>query len=166
MSLHCYYLIEPRTVPTPITFTAPTFHTLSPHITACATAYSPFSSIPLRFISLYVVAKYINSNTAFGLSPNVSIQQKRGYSHASMCILSLLYNICFADAVFDFMCLARYHSNSIVPGGLLVRSYITRFTPFTSFMILVITFCSTSNGISEQSAVMKSLVLTARSAIA
>lgn len=59
-----------------------------------------------------------------------------------------------------------HYSNSIVPGGLLVRSYITRFTPFTSFMILVITFCSTSNGISEQSAVMKSLVLTARSAIA
>ena len=98
--------------------------------------------------------------------PNVFIQQKRGYSHASMCILSLLHDICFADAVFDFMCLARYHSNSIVPGGLLVRSYITRFTPFTSFIIRVITFCNTSNGISEQSAVMKSLVLTARSAIA
>src|SRR5436190_18548680 len=29
------------------------------------------------------------------------------------------------------------HSHSIVPGGLLVTSYTTRFTPFTSLMIRV-----------------------------
>jgi hypothetical protein len=31
------------------------------------------------------------------------------------------------------------HSHSIVPGGLLVTSYTTRFTPFTSLMIRVAT---------------------------
>ena len=59
-----------------------------------------------------------------------------------------------------------FYSSSIVPGGLLVRSYITRLTPFTSLIILVITLCNTSNGMSAQSAVMKSLVHTARSATA
>lgn len=33
-----------------------------------------------------------------------------------------------------------YYSNSIVPGGLLVRSYITLFTPLTSLIILLMTF--------------------------
>ena len=32
------------------------------------------------------------------------------------------------------------YSNSIVPGGLLVRSYITLLTPLTSLIILFITF--------------------------
>lgn len=59
-----------------------------------------------------------------------------------------------------------YYSNSIVPGGLLVRSQNTRLTPFTSLMILLITFCSTSNGISAASAVIKSIVFTALSATA
>ena len=59
-----------------------------------------------------------------------------------------------------------YYSNSIVPGGLLVRSYMTRFTPFTSLMIRLVTLKSTSEGISEHSAVMKSLVFTARRATA
>ena len=58
------------------------------------------------------------------------------------------------------------YSNSIVAGGFPVQSYITRFTPFTSFTILVVTFPSTSHGSSADSAVMKSLVVTARSAIA
>ena len=58
------------------------------------------------------------------------------------------------------------YSNSIVPGGLLVKSYITLLTPLTSLIILVITFCRTSKGISEQSAVIKSVVLTALNAIA
>lgn len=58
------------------------------------------------------------------------------------------------------------YSNSIVPGGLLVRSYITRLTPLTSLMIRFITFCSTSKGISEHSAVIKSVVLTALNATA
>lgn len=58
------------------------------------------------------------------------------------------------------------YSNSIVAGGLPVQSYITLFTPLTSFTILLVTFPSTSHGISAASAVMKSLVFTARSAIA
>ncbi len=58
------------------------------------------------------------------------------------------------------------YSNSIVPGGLLVKSYITRLTPLTSLITLVITLCSTSNGISAASAVIKSEVVTARSATA
>lgn len=37
-----------------------------------------------------------------------------------------------------------FYSNSIVPGGLLVRSYITLFTPLTSLIILFITLNSTS----------------------
>ena len=59
-----------------------------------------------------------------------------------------------------------FYSNSIVPGGLLVKSYITLLTPFTSLIIRLITLWSTSNGISADSAVMKSTVLTARSATA
>ena len=55
-----------------------------------------------------------------------------------------------------------HYSSSIVPGGFDVRSYITRFTPLTSFMMRFMTFWSTSNGISVQSAVMKSDVFTAR----
>ena len=58
------------------------------------------------------------------------------------------------------------YSNSIVPGGLLVRSYITRLTPLTSLIILLITLLSTSYGISAASAVIKSTVFTARSATA
>ena len=64
-----------------------------------------------------------------------------------------------------FRNLVRY-SNSIVPGGLLVRSYITLFTPLTSLIILLITLLSTSYGISAASAVIKSTVFTALSAIA
>ena len=45
-------------------------------------------------------------------------------------------------------------ANSIGPGGLRGRTYLTRLTPFTSFMIRVIPFCNTSTGISEQSAVI------------
>ena len=58
------------------------------------------------------------------------------------------------------------HSNSIVPGGLLVKSYMTRLTPRTSLIILLITLFSTSYGISAASAVIKSMVLTARNATA
>ena len=58
------------------------------------------------------------------------------------------------------------YSNSIVPGGLLVKSYITLLTPLTSLIILPITFCSTSNDISAASAVIKSIVLTALKATA
>ena len=58
------------------------------------------------------------------------------------------------------------YSISIVPGGLLVRSYIQRLTPLTSLMIRLITVCNTSNGISAASAVMKSMVRTALSTTA
>ncbi len=59
-----------------------------------------------------------------------------------------------------------YYSSSTVPGGLLVRSYITLFTPLTSFMIRLMTRWRTSKGISVASAVMKSMVSTARSTTA
>ncbi len=58
------------------------------------------------------------------------------------------------------------YSNSIVPGGLLVKSYITLLTPLTSLMIRFMTLFSTSYGISAASAVMKSIVLTALNATA
>ena len=58
------------------------------------------------------------------------------------------------------------YSNSIVPGGLLVRSYITRLTPRTSLIIRDITLFNTSYGIWADSAVIKSIVLTARKAMA
>lgn len=59
-----------------------------------------------------------------------------------------------------------YHSNSIVPGGLLVMSYITLLTPFTSLMIRVIHVCNVSNGISAAVAVIKSEVITPLNATA
>ena len=58
------------------------------------------------------------------------------------------------------------YSNSIVPGGLLVTSYITLLTWLTSLIILLVTFLSTSQGISAASAVIKSTVFTALSATA
>ena len=58
------------------------------------------------------------------------------------------------------------YSSSIVPGGLLVRSYSTRFTPLTSLMIRVMHVCSTLQGISHASAVIKSVVRTALSTTA
>lgn len=59
-----------------------------------------------------------------------------------------------------------YYSNSIVPGGLLVMSYITLLIPFTSLMIRVIHVCNVSNGISAAVAVMKSEVITPLNATA
>ena len=47
-----------------------------------------------------------------------------------------------------------------------VQSYITLFTCFTSFTILLVVLPMTSHGISALSAVMKSVVVTARSAMA
>ena len=58
------------------------------------------------------------------------------------------------------------YSNSMVPGGLLVMSYITRLTPLTSFIIRDITLFNTSYGICAASAVMKSTVFTALNAMA
>ena len=56
------------------------------------------------------------------------------------------------------------YSHSIVLGGLELMSYTTRLTPLTSLMIRVEIFCRTSWGIGNQSAVMKSSVVTARTA--
>src|SRR5580704_7916502 len=53
------------------------------------------------------------------------------------------------------------HSHSIVPGGLEVTSYTTRFTPFTSFTIREEIVFRTSWGRATQSAVMPSSELTA-----
>lgn len=58
------------------------------------------------------------------------------------------------------------YSNSIVAGGLLVQSYSTLLTPLTSFTIRFATLLNTSQGICAQSAVIKSLVHTARRATA
>ena len=58
------------------------------------------------------------------------------------------------------------YSISIVPGGLLVQSYITLFTPLTSLTIRFVTMSSISHGRWIASAVMKSVVPTARSATA
>src|ERR1700722_1198015 len=56
------------------------------------------------------------------------------------------------------------HSHSIVPGGLEVMSYTTRFTPFTSFTMRVEIFFSTSCDSGTQSAVIPSSELTPRMA--
>lgn len=58
------------------------------------------------------------------------------------------------------------YSNSIVAGGFPVQSYSTRLTPLTSFTIRLATLPNTSHGIWAASAVMKSTVFTARSAMA
>ena len=68
----------------------------------------------------------------------------------------------FVPAHPDLKCLARYHSYSIVALGLGVKSYKTRFTPLTSEVILETRCCISSNGIFSTSAVMASVVLTAR----
>ena len=54
----------------------------------------------------------------------------------------------------------------MVAGGFPVQSYITRLMCFTSFTILLVVFQMTSHGISALSAVMKSVVVTARRAMA
>ena len=56
------------------------------------------------------------------------------------------------------------HSHSIVAGGLLDTSYTTRLMPRTSLMMRPDTRLSSACGSSAQSAVMKSLVCTARRA--
>ena len=57
------------------------------------------------------------------------------------------------------------YSHSIVAGGLLVMSYTTRLTPFTSLTMRLEAAARTSSGIRAQSAVMKSVVDTARRAM-
>ena len=57
------------------------------------------------------------------------------------------------------------HSHSIVAGGLLLTSYTTRFTPGTSLAIRFEISASTSGGNGNQSAVIPSRDVTARSPI-
>src|SRR5690606_37955488 len=57
------------------------------------------------------------------------------------------------------------YSHSIVAGGLLETSYVTRDTCSISLMIRFDTFSSSSYGRCAQRAVIKSMVSTARSAI-
>jgi hypothetical protein len=57
------------------------------------------------------------------------------------------------------------HSHSIVAGGFELTSYTTRFTPSTSLAIRLDTRASTSGGKGNQSAVIPSRLVTARSAI-
>jgi hypothetical protein len=54
------------------------------------------------------------------------------------------------------------HSHSMVPGGLLVMSSATRFTPGTSLMIRLLTRSNRSYGSRAQSAVIASSEVTAR----
>ena len=54
----------------------------------------------------------------------------------------------------------RDYSHSMVPGGLLVMSKTTRFTPFTSFTIRLLMRASTSYGTRAQSAVIASSLVT------
>jgi len=56
------------------------------------------------------------------------------------------------------------YSHSMVPGGLEVTSYTTRLIPATSLMMRRTIRSSTSGGKRNQSAVMKSVVVTARRA--
>ena len=56
------------------------------------------------------------------------------------------------------------HSHSMVAGGLELMSYVTRFTPRTSLMIRLEILPNTSAGNANQSAVMPSRLVTARSA--
>lgn len=61
---------------------------------------------------------------------------------------------------------AGFYSNSTVAGGLPVQSYKTRFTCGTSFTMRLAAFASTSQGRGAASAVIKSVVATARRATA
>ena len=60
--------------------------------------------------------------------------------------------------------LASRYSHSIVAGGLELTSYATRFTPRTSLMMRFEILPRTSGGNGNQSAVMPSRLVTARSA--
>ncbi|MBU5476489.1 hypothetical protein KQI72_07160 [Eubacterium sp. MSJ-21] len=65
---------------------------------------SPLSLIPLRFISLYVVAKHFHWLIQHPADqPDVYTQEKDEPFHASMTIHPFLCDICFADAVFIYV---------------------------------------------------------------
>src|SRR5437667_9194614 len=68
----------------------------------------------------------------------------------------------FAKINCQEVSVAACYSHSIVPGGFEVTSYTTRFTPFTSFTILLEIAFSTSCGSGTQSAVIPSSECTAR----
>lgn len=70
-----------------------------------------------------------------------------------------------AQCLCEFLVLTFY-SSSIVAGGLPVQSYITRLMWGTSFTMRLVTLKISSQGRAAGSAVIKSVVVTARSAIA
>ena len=68
------------------------------------------------------------------------------------------------SACRDLSALGRTYSHSMVAGGFELTSYTTRFTPSTSLMIRVDIRASTSCGNGNQSAVIPSVLVTARRA--
>lgn len=70
----------------------------------------------------------------------------------------------FFDFIDTLLVVCARHSHSIVPGGLLVTSYTTRFTPRTSLMMRVAARPRKSIGNGKKSAVIPSVEVTARSA--
>lgn len=68
--------------------------------------------ITLRFISLYVIAKYyLNKDNPYPFGYG-SLDNKYAPLHVNMQDALLLPNICYTDVIFINLCLARYHSNS------------------------------------------------------
>ena len=102
------------------------FDILKPFYHICNIAkllYITFPQLPSASLQLDVCCRRIPGNKA-SLHPIGcrSTGNKNTPLHVNMQGASLLSDICSADAVFIKLYLARYHSNSIVPGGLLVRS--------------------------------------------
>ena len=82
-----------------------------------------YVQLPSASLQLAVCCRRIPGNKA-SLHPTRcrATDNKNTPLHVNMQGAFLLSDICSADAVFVKLYLARYHSNSIVPGGLLVRS--------------------------------------------
>ena len=87
---------------------------------------------------------------------------------AEISILDRMYiRISFSVQLWSIQILSSKHTHSIsiVPGGLLVTSYTTLETPAISFTTLRLTRFRNSPSNGNQSAVMKSVVSTARNAM-
>lgn len=90
-----------------------------------------------------------------------------GLLHSRSAPLKVALLLALRNKRLRFFCLwaaLGVYSHSIVAGGLLVISYTTLLMCFTSLTIRVETFSRISYGILAQSAVIKSVVVTARSA--
>ena len=87
--------------------------------------------------------------------------------HKALILLVFLnhpYQSLALPTLFRIQKTLNIYSHSIVAGGLEVISYTMRFTPATSFTIRLEALSRTSYGMRAQSAVIKSLVVTPRSA--